>query len=172
MSVKIGLDFGTHFTKICVEDSKDKRNRSYSFHKFIDLEGNPSLVFPSVVQLNKDNTLSYGFVDTDNAAMVDELLDKDMPKKPVEPKYRSYKQIPEPNKPVAPSTGNSKKRNIISDFSELKQALMEKQSHFRPPRIKKRSRKNDCKFQNGWYCLVMCTNLLRHRLYSIKQRTI
>ena len=73
MSVKIGLDFGTHFTKICVEDSKDKRNRSYSFHKFIDLEGNPSLVFPSVVQLNKDNTLSYGFVDTDNAAMVDEL---------------------------------------------------------------------------------------------------
>ena len=127
MSVKIGLDFGTHFTKICVEDSKDKRNRSYSFHKFIDLEGNPSLVFPSVVQLNKDNTLSYGFVDTDNAAMVDELLDKDMPKKPVEPKYRSYKQIPEPNKPVAPSTGNSKKRNIISDFSELKQALMEKQ---------------------------------------------
>lgn len=97
--VKIGLDFGTHFTKICVENSSEKRNRRYSFHNFSDIKEEPSLVFPSVVQLNKDNTLSYGFVDTNNAKLVVGLPEKNAPQRPSEPEYHSYKQFPEIVKP-------------------------------------------------------------------------
>jgi uncharacterized phage-like protein YoqJ len=125
-AAKIGLDFGTHYTKVCVEDSTDKRNRRYMFQKFYDLEGKASFVLPSVVQLNKDYTLSYGFVDTDNALMVEELPEKDAPQKPNEPVYRSYKQFPEPTKPVAPSYPKAKK-SAITDFSALRDAIREKE---------------------------------------------
>ena len=125
-AVKIGLDFGTHFTKVCIEDSSDKRNRRYVFQKFYDIEGNASFVLPSVVQLNKDNTLSYGFVDPNDAALVEKLPEKDAPQKPIEPQYRSYKQFLEPTKPVAPSYPKAKKKKIIG-LAALKDAIMEKE---------------------------------------------
>lgn len=92
---KIGLDFGTHYTKICVEDSTDKRNKRYRYLKYKDQKGEPQYVFPSVVQINKDNTLSYGFVDTQKALLVEGLPEKNPPQKPQEPKYHSYTQFPE-----------------------------------------------------------------------------
>lgn len=125
-AVKIGLDFGTHFTKVCVEDSTDRRNRRYSFLKFYNSKGEASFVLPSVVQINKDNTLSYGFVEKDNALMVEELPEKDAPQKPIEPVYRSYKQYPEPTKPVAPLYPKTKKC-AITDFAALKDAIREKE---------------------------------------------
>lgn len=126
MAVKIGLDFGTHYTKICVEDSTDNRNRRYSFQKFYGLNDESSFVLPSVVQLNNDNTLSYGFVDTGDAAMVVELQRKDVPQKPLDPVYRNYKQFPEPIKPIAPIVKSDKKsKNTINSFSVLKDALAE-----------------------------------------------
>ena len=125
-AVKIGLDFGTHFTKVCVEDSTDRRNRRYSFLKFSNPNGEASFVFPSVVQLNKDNTLSYGFVDTKDAAMVEELPEKDAPLKPVEPQYREYKYFAEPVKPVPPSYPKAKK-GAIKDLAALRDAIREKE---------------------------------------------
>lgn len=126
-AVVIGLDFGTHYTKVCVEDSSDKRNKRYLFHKFIDNDGTPSWVFPSVVQINKDNTLSYGFVDLDDAAMVYGKPDKDAPQKPEEPKYRNYKKFPELLRPVPPAKIDTKKKNAITDLSALRQAMIDKQ---------------------------------------------
>lgn len=99
-AVKIGLDFGTHYTKICIEHSADKRNKRYQFHRFFDQNGDFHYVFPSVVQLNRDNTLSYGFVDYNKAKLVEVLPEKNPPQKPTEPKYRSYKQFPELIEPV------------------------------------------------------------------------
>lgn len=99
MGVKIGLDFGTHFTKICVEDSTDKRNRSYLFHKFYDMNGKPGFMLPSVVQINKDNTLSYGFVNEEDAIKIDVIPYNDPPQKPSEPVYQSYMVFPEIAKP-------------------------------------------------------------------------
>ncbi len=126
VSVKIGLDFGTHYTKVCVEDSTDRRNRRYSFQKFLDANGEASFVLPSIVQLNKDNTLSYGFVNTDNAAMVEALPERDAPQKPNEPQYRSYRHFPEPAKPIAPSYPKAKK-NAINDLAALRDAIKEKE---------------------------------------------
>lgn len=94
-AVKIGLDFGTHFTKVCVGDSNtDKRNKRYSFRSFKDLDGRLHYVLPSVVQINKNNTLSYGYVDEENAMLIEGLPAKNPPQKPLEPEYRTYKDFP------------------------------------------------------------------------------
>ena len=59
----VGLDFGTHQTKVCWEHIDASGNAIYTFFSFIDLNGNEKFALPSVVQLNEDDTLSYGFVD-------------------------------------------------------------------------------------------------------------
>lgn len=61
--ITVGLDFGTHQTKLCIEDKADVNNPIYSFFPFEDLEGKKNIILPSIIQINKDNTLSYGFVD-------------------------------------------------------------------------------------------------------------
>ena len=37
--ITVGLDFGTHQTKLCIEDKADVNNPIYSFFPFEDLEG-------------------------------------------------------------------------------------------------------------------------------------
>lgn len=63
--IRIGLDFGTHQTKICIQRVPDEGHGvpEYEFFKFIDLNGVEQYFLPSVVQINKDDTLSYGYVD-------------------------------------------------------------------------------------------------------------
>ena len=69
MAITVGLDFGTHQTKICIEDTADKQNPKYTFWKFKDLDKRKQFVLPSIVQLNEDNTLSYGFVSDSNCKL-------------------------------------------------------------------------------------------------------
>lgn len=76
----VGLDFGTHQTKICVGESIDKRNFTYEFLSFKDLDGNESYMLPSVVQINDDETLSYGFVDESRAKLDSIFVPEDCPK--------------------------------------------------------------------------------------------
>lgn len=63
MSYTIGLDFGTHQTKICVEDASNPAQKIYEFIEFKNLKGKTDYFFPSIVQINNDDTLSYGFVE-------------------------------------------------------------------------------------------------------------
>ena len=64
--IKIGLDFGTHQTKICVRRTPDegRGEPNYEFFKFTDLQGNKQYFLPSVIQINDDDTLSYGYVNS------------------------------------------------------------------------------------------------------------
>ena len=66
--IRIGLDFGTHQTKICVCRIPDEGHGipEYEFFKFIDLKGEEKYFLPSVVQINKDDTVSYGYVDPED----------------------------------------------------------------------------------------------------------
>ena len=66
--IKIGLDFGTHQTKICFQITPDEGHGlpEYEFMKFEDLKGETHFFIPSVVQINKDDTLSYGYCDPNN----------------------------------------------------------------------------------------------------------
>lgn len=63
--IRIGLDFGTHQTKICVCRIPDEGHGipEYEFFKFVDQKGEEQFFLPSVVQINKDDTVSYGYVD-------------------------------------------------------------------------------------------------------------
>ena len=63
MSYTVGLDFGTHQTKVCIEDASNPAQKIYEFIEFNDLEGNKSVLLPSIVQINNDDTICYGFVD-------------------------------------------------------------------------------------------------------------
>jgi len=66
----IGLDFGTHQTKVCIEDATDRRNISYSFFEFEKPDGGKSFFLPSIVQINNDDTLSYGYCDESKARVL------------------------------------------------------------------------------------------------------
>lgn len=75
--IKVGLDFGTHQTKVCVQVTPDEGHGQprYEFFKFPDMQGKEGYFLPSVIQINSDDTLSYGFVDSKKR--------KSMPKRPV-----------------------------------------------------------------------------------------
>jgi hypothetical protein len=97
--ITIGLDFGTHQTKICVENKSDARNPIYSFFAFNDMDGNKNVILPSIVQINKDNTLSYGFVDKNNAKYGKKFFIGGMPEYPKRHEIKVDDLIPEPPVP-------------------------------------------------------------------------
>lgn len=65
-NIRVGLDFGTHQTKICVQTIPDEGHGEpiYEFFQFMDEHGNKQYFLPSLIQINEDNTLSYGFIDS------------------------------------------------------------------------------------------------------------
>ena len=58
----VGFDFGTHQTKICIEDRSDVERPIYKFWRFKTENGN-SYALPTVIQINNDDTLTYGAVE-------------------------------------------------------------------------------------------------------------
>ena len=56
--IKIGLDFGTHQTKICVQRIPDegRGEPNYEFFQFTDLKGSKQYFLPSVIQINDDDS--------------------------------------------------------------------------------------------------------------------
>lgn len=108
MAITVGLDFGTHQTKICIENSDDPLNKTYEFFDW----GNGIFAFPSVIQINKDHTISYGRVDIETALETFKLKERQCPElklppapEPVkEPKIREKPE--EPKKYIEDSDGS------------------------------------------------------------------
>ena len=80
MDITLGLDFGTHQSKLCMSYMPNNET-IYEFIEFTLADGTKSVLFPSVIQINNDNTLRIGSVDYTTCA-----------KRPVPP----------PEKPVFP----------------------------------------------------------------------
>lgn len=148
---KIGLDFGTHQTKVCLEDSSDRRNKRYFFHRFTDGECREQYTIPSTVMVKEDHTLAYGYVNeslalsTKIAPLTEEPLKPKLvlwqyPSKPIlpdlpevgeAPQKPDYDEIiskyPKPVKPQAPEIHdqkNSKTQTLVSnDLSDLETML-------------------------------------------------
>lgn len=59
MAITVGLDFGTHQTKICIENSDSPLHKTYEFYEWED----GVYAFPSIIQINKDHTLRFGSVN-------------------------------------------------------------------------------------------------------------
>lgn len=92
MAITIGLDFGTHQTKICIENSDDPLHKTYEFYDW----GDGVFALPSVIQINKDRTICYGNIDINNALVGRKKKNFDCPEKlvlPVEPEKPVLKEI-------------------------------------------------------------------------------
>lgn len=63
MSITIGFDLGTHQTKICIQDASNAAQKMYEFLEFEKPDGTTTVLFPSIVQINMDKTVSYGYPD-------------------------------------------------------------------------------------------------------------
>lgn len=59
--ITVGFDFGTHQTKICVEE-KEGVELNYSFFKFADDTGKMHYTLPSIIQIDKNDRLLYGYI--------------------------------------------------------------------------------------------------------------
>ena len=57
----VGLDFGTHQTKVCIEN-KDGVELNYTFMKFTNTYHQDFYTLPSIVGVGKDDLLSYGYL--------------------------------------------------------------------------------------------------------------
>jgi hypothetical protein len=91
--ITVGLDFGTHQTKICIEDATNPNQKIYEFFKFFD-NGKSTFFLPSVVQINIDGTLSYGTVDENKCKIITtEFVQNSI--KDLNPPIQ--KELPEPN---------------------------------------------------------------------------
>ncbi len=68
--ITVGLDFGTHQTKVCVE-RKERAELEYSFIKFKDCHGQEQYTLPSIISIQPDGKLRYGYLpDNDNGKII------------------------------------------------------------------------------------------------------
>lgn len=58
--ITVGLDFGTHQTKVCIEDKQGVETH-YKFLKFEDLNGRRLYTLPSVIYIDDSGLIQYGF---------------------------------------------------------------------------------------------------------------
>lgn len=103
MALTVGLDFGTHQTKICIENSDDPLHKTYEFFKWKD----GSYAFPSIIQINKDHTIRYGSVKLSNCLIARKKKSSvtppslNLPQKPSPPNIRKPRKRIRPEMPVA-----------------------------------------------------------------------
>lgn len=58
--ITVGLDFGTHQTKVCIE-TKEGAELDYRFLQFDNGQGEKRYTLPSVLQMAADGTVRYGY---------------------------------------------------------------------------------------------------------------
>jgi hypothetical protein len=134
MSITVGLDFGTHQTKICIQDATNPNQKTYEFFDF-STEGKSTFFLPSVVQINEDGTVSYGVVNevdckklssgflkeriTDlQKPILGKIIEPEFIELPLKPIVQSYpdkpRRIPYPEKPSAFADTNDWKSKLLA----------------------------------------------------------
>lgn len=105
--ITVGLDFGTHQTKVCIERSSAGVS-TYEFFDFANNPENPNYCFPSVVQINQNDKFEYGEVEIENSHTNkfkngDRYLSFNKPKPIITPEPM-YDEIPNPPELQIPPT--------------------------------------------------------------------
>ena len=102
MAITVGLDFGTHQTKICIENSDTPLHKTYEFYEWED----GVYALPSIIQINKDHTLRYGSIDLDSCLIarkkkiVADPGELTLPVQPIEPDIPIVDEPKMPPQPV------------------------------------------------------------------------
>ena len=108
MDITLGLDFGTHQTKLCMSYMPNN-DTIHEFIEFKNPEGAVTTLLPSVIQINNDDTLSIGFVDINKCKGVI----TPMPIKPEYPAEPALVLPAEPKKVYPP-----KPKEVALDWKE------------------------------------------------------
>lgn len=148
MAITIGLDFGTHQTKICIENSDDPQSTTYEFWEW----DNGSVFLPSIIQINKDHTLEYGTINLENclhAIKRKKVLPPSaltLPSKPIEcnvtkPAYPQFP--PEPVKII--KEGESNREIPLSQLIKEKEIRIEIKKQIPIPNLEHSRWKRECK---------------------------
>ena len=101
MAITVGLDFGTHQTKICIENSDSPLHKTYEFYEW----DKGVYAFPSIIQINNDRTVRYGSIDLDTCLVARKKKvaanpgKLDLPPQPTEP---NMPVVEEPKLPAQP----------------------------------------------------------------------
>lgn len=67
--VTVGLDFGTHQSKVCVE-YKQGVELSYEFFTFPDSTGKQQYTLPSIIHRRRDGRMDYGYIPADSTGQI------------------------------------------------------------------------------------------------------
>ncbi len=59
--ITIGLDFGTHQSKVCIEQ-KEGAELSYEFFMFKDTDGKEQFTLPSIIHVDDSGHMTYGYL--------------------------------------------------------------------------------------------------------------
>ncbi len=120
MSYTVGLDFGTHQTKVCIENATNPAQKLYEFLEFNTMD-KTTVLFPSIVQINNDDTISYGFVDINKCKI---LIRKNTPSPelvlPIQPTMELPKEPQKLNYPSKPQQENTRNLTWKEQLLRLK----------------------------------------------------
>lgn len=113
MDITLGLDFGTHQSKLCLS----YRPYNETVHEFIEFDmpdGSRTTLLPSIIQINNDETISIGYVDKDRCMTSRSAK----PEIPIFPKEPNSEYPSEPIKKYPP-----KPEKIELDWKDKLQAI-------------------------------------------------
>ena len=114
MDITLGLDFGTHQSKLCLSYMPNNE-QIFEFLEFVQPDGGKTFLLPSIIQINKDDTISIGFVDKDNC----KTISTSVPQEPTYPEEPSSELPPRPKK-IYPDKPKEEKLDWKEQLSALK----------------------------------------------------
>lgn len=92
----VGLDFGTHNTKVCIEEVK--QTRTYKTQTYTFFKHKSEFMIKSIIQRNADNTLNYGFIKP-NTSKLRLYVDNSIISKTKYPQKQQCQVLSIPQKP-------------------------------------------------------------------------
>ena len=126
MDITLGLDFGTHQSKLCMSYMPNNET-IYEFVEFSLADGSKSVLLPSVIQINKDNTIRIGSIDCESCATraVSPPEKPELPPKPdivfPEEPDSTYPPRPKRNKQETKPSKNALKKEKLKYKKELRE---------------------------------------------------
>ncbi len=118
MDITLGLDFGTHQSKLCMSYMPNNET-IFEFVEFDLPDGKKSVLFPSLIQINKDNTIRIGSVDYDTCA----TLPIPPPREPKLPNRPDIVFPEEPDQTLPPEPKREEAVPVIENGADWKDAL-------------------------------------------------
>lgn len=143
MDITLGLDFGTHQSKLCLSYMPNNE-QIYEFIEFVRPDGAKTFLLPSIIQINKDDTISIGFVDKANC----KAYSTPAPKEPEYPEEPSQKLPPRPKK-VYPEKPKEEKLDWKEQLSALSKGKSKNQEQLE--KWKKKCHDIDIKWKSDYY---------------------